>query len=101
MEYVTKRRGGFDEWSDVYEEVTAVIVDGSEYPRRTEEVFVDEASRPLTVEFPPRPKERITIERYEDGYRVWESPSLSSFESSVDEESLCVQTDELEPFSLD
>lgn len=97
MEYITERRGGWDEWGDPYEVILRVVINGKEFDRYVKDVFTDENGNKLEVDFPTR-KEigmEITIERYDPTYESWKVRSLNEFEDLVDVSSMTISTSEL------
>lgn len=98
MEYVTERRGGWDEWSDEYKAIVGVIMGGAEYGRFLDDVFTDTDGNSVEVEFPMRDEidSMIDIERYDPEYEIWEARSLDDFEVAVDVDSMTVDVSKLE-----
>lgn len=80
VQYVLEHRGGWDEWSDTYWAVTAVILpDGREVNRFRD--AIDHYGHEVSIEFPSRrhgPHADISVE-WSNPYIVREFSSLSSF----------------------
>lgn len=98
MEYITERRGGWDEWGDEYEAIMGVCIGGEEFSRFIDDgAFTDADGNEVEVEFPMRDEidSEILIERYEPEYEVWVAHSLSEFEEAVDVDSMTVAVSEL------
>lgn len=98
MEYVTERRGGWDEWSDEYKAIVGVLIGGTEHSRFIDNEFTDTDGNPVEVEFPMRDEidSTIDVERYDPEYEIWEARSLDEFESAVDVDSMTVDVSKLE-----
>lgn len=99
MEYITEPRGGWDEWSDKYEQIQGLKLDTGEVinTRFIDNQFVDTNGNRIEVELPARKRidEEITVERYEPDYSV-SSLSLRQFANYLNQETKVVSYEELQ-----
>lgn len=85
MEYITEKRGGWDEWSDEYTTILGLrIPDGTEFRTNRIKAFTDTEGNDLNVDLPQRDEigSTLFIERL-DPYEQWEM-SLDEFADRVD-----------------
>lgn len=94
MEYITERRGGWDERSDEYKAIIGVKIGGRDFSRFVDDgELTDTNGNEVAVEFPMRDTidSEILIERYEPEYSVWVAHSLQDFEEVVDEDAMTIE----------
>lgn len=76
MEYISERRGGWDEWSDEYKQITGLRLDNGDEirGRYIDDMFTDKNNTPVKVELPMRMSrtynDGVTVERHEPEYQV-------------------------------
>lgn len=97
MEYITEARGGWDEWSDKYEIILGVRINGKEFDRFLKEKFTNKDGNLLRVDFPRRNEigSEITIEQHDPEYKQWKVESLNEFEDIVDVSTMKIDVSDL------
>lgn len=88
MDYITEKTGGWDEWSDEYNQVMGLELDTGKTieTRFIEDLFMDLDGNTIKVELPMRRVgKEITLERYNPSYTVT-SVTLRQLEDHIDQE---------------
>lgn len=98
MEYLTEKRGGWDEWSDEYSQIQGLRLDTGELieTRFIDNVFTDKDGHLVQVELPPKIEISydIKLERYEPEYEYL-SVTLSDLGGFIDQGEHIILFDEL------
>lgn len=99
MDYITEKRGGWDEWSDEYEQIIGLKLDTGKVieTRFIDDFFTDTDGYRLEVELPPRRiigEDEITIERYNPSYDVV-SVTITPLEKHMNQEKRIIFFDDL------
>jgi hypothetical protein len=70
LEYITEKRGGYDEWSDTYKAIIGIKIGDSEIEKRFfyDGKFIDENGDILEVNIPGRKHDDITVQSVGRGY---------------------------------
>lgn len=87
VEYITEKRGGFDEWSDTYEAIVGVKIAGMNLGKKrffNEGRFVDKNGDLLEVNIPGRKSDHITVQSSGRSYD-FKKVGRSQFEKNIEE----------------
>lgn len=105
MDYITEKRGGWDEWSDEYNQVIGLELETGETieTRFIDNFFTDPDGNRIEVELPSRKRvgDEITLERYDPDYAVVSVTATQLEKHTNQEKRVILFNDLLEKYDFD